>query len=177
MPVFASRVVGSMAVAGWLLTAAPASAYVTFCNEFNHLIYVAIAYPQDDGSWLSRGWMSLDPHECLPFDTALHLKTVYYRAASAPYRDARAKRGTYTWGKGDRAFAVWEDDNFNYWTAEKRVLNSRLEPFTAGPTTDDPEGLDVTITFEEGNVITSLKGNGAPGGSTGGSHQTHGSQD
>ena len=47
-----------------LLAGASAQAEIKFCSEFPHTVFVAIAYPQDGGSWLSRGWMSLNTGEC-----------------------------------------------------------------------------------------------------------------
>ncbi|CAN5265646.1 hypothetical protein BH10PSE9_BH10PSE9_09040 [soil metagenome] len=151
----ALRQLGCVALGLGLIAASPASAVVTFCNDFQHAIWVAIAYPQKDGSFLSRGWLALDPQHCGPFDTALKLNALYYRAESVTYKDAKGKKVRYSWGK-DRKFALWEDDNFNYWGAEAKVLNSRLELFSAGTTTDDEDGLDITLTFKEGSVITTL---------------------
>jgi uncharacterized membrane protein len=155
MTVSVSRFAAGLCALGSLLAPLPAGAGVSFCNEFDHAIWVAIAYPQTGDTWLSRGWLELDTHDCAPFDTALRLHTIYYRAESVTYRDAKGKKVRYSWGK-DRKFAMWEDDNFNYWGAEKKVLNSTLEPFSAGPTTDDEDGLRVIITFKEGAVITTL---------------------
>jgi hypothetical protein len=131
-----------------LLGAGAAHAEVLFCNQFGHVVNVAIAYPQTGGTFISRGWLSLSPGDCAPFDTALHLKSVYFRAESERYRDERGQRTRYAWGKG-RKFAMWERDNYQYYNAEQRVLNSTLEEFTAGPETDSGD-LSVTITFREG---------------------------
>lgn len=161
MTVSASRFAAGLCALGALLAPLPAGAVVSFCNEFDHAIWVAIAYPQANDTWLSRGWLALDPHDCAPFDTALRLHSIYYRAESVAYKNAKGKKVRYSWGE-DRKFAMWEDDNFNYWGAEKKVLNSTLELFSAGPTTDDENGLDVTIVFREGSVITTLNATKKP---------------
>ena len=41
-----------------MLAASSAKANIVFCNEFPAEVWVAIAYQQEDGSWLSRGWLS-----------------------------------------------------------------------------------------------------------------------
>jgi hypothetical protein len=155
MAACATRIASRLAALCLLAAPAPASALVTFCNEFGHAIWIAIAYPQSNETWVSRGWLALNKGECAPFDTALKLHAIYFRAESVEFKDARGKRVRQTWGK-DRAFAIWEDDNFNYWDADKKVLNSRLEPFVAGPTTTDADGLAVIITIQADAIVTSL---------------------
>ena len=128
-----------------LLAGASAQAKIKFCSEFPHTVFVAIAYPQDGGSWLSRGWMSLNTGECSVFDSALRVKTFYYRAESAPYRSG-SRRIKTSWGAG-RKFAIWEASNFNYWNAAERVLKSTLAEFSQGPQTSE-DAVSATVTFD-----------------------------
>jgi len=128
-----------------LLGAAPARADIIFCNKFGHAVNVAIAYPQPDGKFISRGWLSLSPGSCAPFDTALHVKTFYFRGESEQYRDDSGKQTRDFWGKG-RKFAMWENDNYQYYNAEERVFNSTLQEFTAGPEAESGD-VSVTVTF------------------------------
>ncbi len=121
---------------------------IVFCNQFDHLVYVAIAYPQTGGSFLSRGWMSLSPGDCSAFDTALRVKTFYFRGESENYRDKSGHQSKYSWGKG-KQFAVWENDNFQYYNAERRVMKSTLEEFTQGPESDSGD-VSAKVTFKEG---------------------------
>lgn len=132
-----------------------AKADIVFCNKSSfRLIYVAIAYPQSDGSFLSRGWMSVNQGECDNFDTALRIKSLYFRGESAWVRQGR-RRTRETWGKG-RAFAIWDNDNFQYYNAQERVLKSALENFTlAGEVTDGE--LDATVTFTDNGSVVSAK--------------------
>jgi hypothetical protein len=140
------------------LASVPAArADIVFCNDFNHPIFVAITYPQSDGGWVSRGWLSLALRECRQFDSALRVKTFYYRAESEPYSEG-GRRFVYTWGN-DRSFAIWPDDNFNYWDAARQVLNSKLVPFSQGPESPDPAGVSTTITFALGKVTTTFPRN------------------
>lgn len=125
---------------------------INFCNKTGALIYIAIAYPQTGGGFLSRGWMSIDDGECSIFDTALHVPTFYFRATGEWNRHGRTKERP-TWGKG-KMFAVWDNDNFQYYNAEERVLNSKLEEFTQGPTADNGD-VAATVTFTpEGSETT-----------------------
>jgi hypothetical protein len=138
------------------LVATQARADIVFCNKFPHEIFVAIAYPQVSGQWLSRGWMSIAPRDCAYFDSAIRVKTFYYRAESDPYRE-RGHRVKEVWGKSNRSFAIWENSNFEYWDASRRVLNSSLAPFTAGPVlqSKDPNaGVSAKVTFNADGTST-----------------------
>src|SRR5579871_5897077 len=149
MPFIASKTALMAAAFSLLLGIPGASAGIKFCSEFPATIWVAIAYPQDDGTgWLSRGWLELAQGDCYAFDTAIHVSSFYYRGMSKPYRNAQGRREIYTWGQG-KAFAVWERDNFQYYNAEQRVLNSTLENFTLGAE-NMGDGADVTVTFKDG---------------------------
>jgi hypothetical protein len=130
---------------------APASPSAT---KFSKTLYVAIAYPQDGGSWMSRGWLELAPGDCAPFDSAIRVTTFYFRAESTPYVDSSGGKVHDFWGQG-KSFAMWEDNNFQYYDAENEVLNSTLKPFTRGP-----EGLTdsskVTVTFTQAGSTVEL---------------------
>ena len=141
--------VGALIATVWLLGAGSAKAEITFCNEFDREIYVAIAYEQTGGSFLSRGWMNLMPGDCSQFDSAIRVKTFYYRAESVSYRE-KGQTKRYVWGDGSKdQFAVWDKDNFQYYDARKRVLKSTLKDFSQAPesSTDD---LSVKVTFKLG---------------------------
>ena len=129
-----------------LLPIHAAQATVVFCNEFPHSVYIAIAYPQDADHWLSRGWLALRTGSCLPFDTALSLRTFYYRGESETYRE-KGRKVVMSWGdNGDRSFATWENDNFQYYEAERQTLKSTLKGFSRGMDIPD-DNYDVTVTF------------------------------
>lgn len=149
-----NAITAALAGAALLSTVAVAKADVVFCNEFAETIYVAIAYPQGDNSWLSRGWLELANGECRPFDTALALKSFSYRAESDPFRSG-GRRVKNVWGSG-QSFAIWEDDNFEYWGAEERVLKSTLAPFSQGPEATGGGVLAVTVTFLADGKTTSV---------------------
>ncbi len=135
-----------------LLAIPTARADIVFCNKFAHTVYVAIAYPQQDGSWISRGWIALDTGECSEFDSAIRVKTFYYRGQTAQYREGRKQVRT-VWSSGDTKFAMWEKDNFNYWNAQTKVLNSTLAVFSkVGEATGD--AISVTVTFEADGIQT-----------------------
>ena len=123
---------GLIAAAGGLATLAPsaANANLIFCNKFTEQIYVAIAYQQKDGSWISRGWLNVDPGRCAYFDSSLTLNGYYYRVESAPYR-LNGHQAVEVWGDdGDGTFAIWDKNNFQYWNAQAKPLNSTMAKFT-----------------------------------------------
>ena len=111
-------------------------------------MYVAIAYSQSDQSWISRGWLEIDTGDCAEFDSALHPSTIYYRGESVPYRNAQGASVTRVWSTPGHQYAIWEKDNFNYWNAQEKVLNSTLADFSL---VGDGLAVDasVTVTFEE----------------------------
>ena len=141
------------AVVASLLVPATADAAIIFCNKFAHEVYVAIAYPQDNGLWMTRGWLSLDPGDCAPFDTAIHVKEFWYRSESVSYRNAAGTSVRMVWGN-KRKFAIWENDNFQYWNAEKQVLKSTLANFSQGASSSGGD-VSATVTFNaNGTSIT-----------------------
>ena len=130
-----------------------ARAEIQFCNKFPQKVYVAIAYPQGDESWISRGWLEIDTGDCAEFDSALHPSTIYYRGESVPYRNAQGASVTRVWSNSAHQFAIWEKDNFQYWNAQEKVLNSTLVDFSllANGLASD---ASVSVTFEEDGVHT-----------------------
>ena len=70
-----------------------------------------------------------------------------------PYRNAQGASVTRVWSTPGRQYAIWEKDNFNYWNAQEKVLNSTLVDFSLVG-----EGLaadaSVTVTFEEDGIHT-----------------------
>ena len=78
---------------------------ISFCNEFPHKLYIAIAYLQTDvNNYLSRGWLEVETGKCYVFDTAIRVPSFYYRAESETYRDGK-HRVKMEWGN-DKQFAV-----------------------------------------------------------------------
>jgi hypothetical protein len=152
MPV-AARACGCIAGLVCLLANAGArAADIRFCNDFPHLIYAAMAYPQEEGSWISRGWVAAETGQCYQFDSALRVKTFYYRGESVPYRDKSGKNIRSTWGAGMK-FAILENGNFNYWNAQNKVLNSSLAEFTKGVDIDEGAAT-VTVTFQADGKVS-----------------------
>jgi uncharacterized membrane protein len=148
-----------------LFAVSSARADIIFCNNFPHLAYVAIAYPQSDGSgsWVSRGWLNVDTGTCAEFDTALHVKTLYYRGESVSYQQGGKSEKTVWGGNGDAKFAIWENDNFNFWNAQTNALKSSLVVFTQVNATTTGDALSVRVTFEaDGIHVTTTTENSPP---------------
>jgi hypothetical protein len=152
---------GGLIAAVCLLGASGARAEITeiiFCNKFGHDVWIAIAYPQTGGSFISRGWMSLSDGQCVPFDTALRVTTFYFRGESVRYRDTDGRNKRFFWGKGEK-FAIWEDSNFQYYDAQKRVLKSTLAEFTQGPVASGGDvSSTVTFTPDGSQTTTTIPG-------------------
>jgi len=140
-------------VAAGCAATSSAQASIQFCNQFPQKIYVAIAYPQDDNSWVSRGWIEVDSGYCSEFDSALHPSALYYRAESVPFRNTHGVSVTQIWSGSGHQFAIWENDNFNYWNAQQKVLNSSLADFALVADGLAPDAT-VTVTIEQDGVHT-----------------------
>ena len=143
-----SRAAAALVMTASIFGATSSRAEIKFCNEFPHLVYVAMAYQQTGGSYISRGWMGLAPHDCNVFDTALRVGTFYFRGESEPYKDPKGHSTKYNWGKG-KIFAVFADTNFQIYDAEHKFPKSTFEEFTQGPQADSGD-VSATITFKEG---------------------------
>ncbi len=146
MSALASKLGGCAIGAACVFVNPAAKADIVFCNNFPHLVYVAVAYPQSDGSWVSRGWLNVSTGACSEFDTAVRVKTFYYRGESDPFSDG-GRQVKNIWGTDDDTkFAIYEDSNFNYWNAQTKILNSTLVGFIKGVETNE-DSLSVTVTF------------------------------
>jgi uncharacterized membrane protein len=150
--------IGVMLLALCSLLAMPnafaAEGEISFCNEFPHKVYVAIAYLQTDvNNYLSRGWLNIETGKCYVFDTALRLSTFYYYAESEPYKDGKKKVKT-SWGKG-KQFAV-RDAHFQSYNAEQKYSGMYFVEFSQGPEASGG-ALTTTITFlEDGRSMTTI---------------------
>ena len=133
------------------LAATDAQASVQFCNKFPREVYVAVAYSQDDDTWISRGWLDLRTGDCQEFDAALRPSTLYYRAESVSFRNAKGVSVTQVWGSAEHRYAIDPNNNFNYWNAQEKVLKSTLADFSLaaeGLTTES----SVTVTIEQDGI-------------------------
>jgi hypothetical protein len=108
---------------------------ISFCNNFKQRLYIALAYQQDDSSWISRGWLEVQPGTCRVFDSAIHLVKFYWRAESAWYVDSSSgKKSRTLWGdKGRMKFAIVESAHFNLYQATAPDSRSQLAGFIEEP--------------------------------------------
>jgi hypothetical protein len=51
---------------------------------------------------------------------------------------------------------MWENDNYQYYDAEQRVLKSTLQEFTQGPEAENGD-VSATVTFKEGGSVTTIR--------------------
>ena len=152
-----SRLISAV-LASFVLLAAPCARAgngdVSFCNEFPHKLYIAIAYLETDvNNYLSRGWLEVETGKCYIFDTAIRVPTFYYRAESETYRDGKHKV-KMEWGN-DKQFAV-RDANFQSYNAEKAYSGMRLAGFSKAPDSEGGSPITAIVTFTEtgGSNIT-----------------------
>jgi uncharacterized membrane protein len=116
---------------------------ITFCNEFPHKVYVAIAYLQTDvNNHLSRGWLNIETGKCYVFDTALRVNNFYYYAESDTYKDGKNKV-KMSWGKGQK-FAI-RDNSFQTYNAEGEHSGMKQVEFSKGP---ESSGAPLTCTVK-----------------------------
>jgi hypothetical protein len=144
MPLAGARSSSLLAAVACLLAGTDARADIIFCSYFSRLINIALAYPQVNDSWMSRGWLNLESGKCLHFDTTLNPRVFYYRGETEGYRN-RDQLVRTTWGAGMQ-FAIKEGASFNYWNAQAKAPDSMLAPFNKG--VDIADGVtSVTVTF------------------------------
>jgi Protein of unknown function (DUF1036) len=144
MPIAGARSSSLIAAVACLLAGTDARADIIFCSYFPRLINIALAYPQANETWMSRGWLNLESGKCLHFDTTLNPRVFHYRGETEGYRN-RDQLVRTTWGAGMQ-FAIKEGANFNYWNAQTKAPDSMLAPFNKG--VDIADGVtSVTITF------------------------------
>ncbi|MFZ2018743.1 MAG: DUF1036 domain-containing protein, partial [Methyloceanibacter sp.] len=141
----------SALLASFIVLAAPCARAgngdVSFCNEFPHKLYIAIAYLETDvNNYLSRGWLEVETGKCYIFDTAIRVPTFYYRAESETYRDGKHKV-KMEWGN-DKQFAV-RDANFQSYNAEKAYSGMRLAGFSKAPDSEGGSPITAIVTFTE----------------------------
>jgi uncharacterized membrane protein len=150
------------------LAVAPATAAsagdgeITFCNEFPHKVYIAIAYLQTDvNNYLTRGWLDIDTGKCYVFDTAIRVSSFYYHAESDSYKDGKSKV-KMNWGNG-KQFAV-RDANFQSYNAEKKYSGMYLAEFSQGPVSTGAP-LTAIVTFKEDASVETVIPAPSKGGS------------
>jgi uncharacterized membrane protein len=125
---------------------------ISFCNDFPHTLYIAIAYEEYPDNYISRGWLQVETGKCYVFDTAIRVKSFYYRAESETYRDGKHKV-KMLWGT-DRKFAI-KDSNFQSYNADKAYSGMRLAGFAKGAeSSGGPLTAIVTFTETGGSTIT-----------------------
>jgi uncharacterized membrane protein len=156
MALWRSRLIGAFGAAALVLPSNLARAGtgdITFCNDFPHKLFIALAYIQTDvNNYLSRGWLEVDTGKCYVFDTAIRVPTFYYRAESEPYKDGKHK--VKTWWGDEKKFAV-KDSHCQAYNAEKVYSGMHLAGFNKGPaSTGAPVTASVTFTATGGSNIT-----------------------
>ena len=160
----------AVALASVVLVASPSARAgtgdITFCNEFPHKVFIAIAYNQSDvNNYLSRGWLEIETGKCYIFDTAIRVPSFYWRAESEPYKDGKHRVKT-SWGD-DKSFAV-RDANFQSYNAEKVYSGMHFAGFNKGPeSSGGPITATISFTPTGGSTITVPAPEAGSGGGAG----------
>jgi uncharacterized membrane protein len=123
------------------------AADITVCNEFPRPVFMAFAWQERGGGWVSRGWRKVETGKCEndPFNLSeLKLTGFFYRGETDWYQVERSRRKN-SWGKTGKSFLVM-DKAFQFANADKAQRNARLEPFIPSMTsTSGPVSVRIII--------------------------------
>jgi uncharacterized membrane protein len=133
-----------------LLLPATSHAAVRFCNDFDHTVFVAVAYKMKSGSWYARGWLSVVNGQCSEFNNPpMHVATFLYRAETDDY-PSNGGQVREVWGNSeDKKFAV-TDDGFAWENADSptgKPAEARMAGFVDTNATNVDGDLSITVTF------------------------------
>ena len=138
---------------GW---SSSALAAVQFCNKFECPVHFSVAYQSPQG-WVSQGWFSTDPKDCVTPQSLADLTDFFWTAETGPYM-LNGEEVKTTWGKG-KTFSVkdFKDFPFTVNNADKRQNKTRPNPF-AGPVSFDGSAIVATVTIEADSSSTTVLG-------------------
>lgn len=160
-----SALLKSVVLACFLATCAQrADAAIKICNNFSQTVYFAMAYAQPgyEESYISRGWLVLNPNGgCDQFDSALHLSAFWYYAETNEYKVSKHTNNKNTWGsvRADKQFWIATNsfnfiNNLNDNQSRPGDPGARLVGFTRSVESKDSE-LDETLTIEADGINVS----------------------
>lgn len=134
---------------GW---SSSALAAVQFCNKLERPVHFSVVYQSPQG-WVSQGWFSIDPQDCVTPQSLADLTDFFWTAETGPYM-LDGKEVKTTWGKG-KTFSVkdFKDSPFTVTKADKQQQGSRLNPFT-GPVSFGLPAIVATVTIEADSSST-----------------------
>ncbi|MDX8529439.1 DUF1036 domain-containing protein [Mesorhizobium sp. VK25A] len=146
------------------MSAERAEAAIKICNNFSQTVYFAMAYAQPgyDESYISRGWLVLNPNGgCDQFDSALHLTVFWYYAETNQYKVSKNVKNKNMWGsvRADKQFWIATNsfnfiNNLNDNQSRPGDPGARLVGFTRSVESKDSE-LDETLTIEADGINVS----------------------
>ena len=103
MKVLARAAALAFVLVGTVLSARPAHADLTICNQYRETIYTAYGF-NNGTDWVSRGWWQIDPGQCVALISGALTNRYYY-----VYADT--ENGDYYWG-GDYMFCISKPNAF-----------------------------------------------------------------
>jgi len=113
-----------LAVFFLLASGSVALAKIQFCNNFEHPIFVALAF-QQNGEWITEGWLEVDVNKCVIDPKHPDVTSFYYYGETNTF-----DKSQWSWGK-DKEFSV-KDDDFTLHGADKSQPGARFVKFS-GP--------------------------------------------
>jgi tetratricopeptide (TPR) repeat protein len=113
-----------LAVFCLLTSGSVALAKIQFCNDFQHPIFVTLAF-QQNGEWTTEGWLEVDVNKCVIDAKHPDVTSFYYYGETNTFGKQQ-----WSWGK-DKQFDVKNDD-FTLRNADKPQPGARFVKF-AGP--------------------------------------------
>ncbi len=134
-----------LAVLLLIISGSQASAKLQICNKFMHPVHTALAY-QQNGVWVSDGWITVDTNKCLIDTTHADITSFYYYGETDTF-----DRQTWSWGR-DKDFSVKTGD-FTFRNADTQQRGARLVKFS-GPRTYKLPQTTVVLTFEQDLTVT-----------------------
>lgn len=135
------------------LTSAKSFAAIKFCNEFEHPVRFAVAFPTKNG-WVSEGWVTVQSKSCQSDGKHAELTEFYWRGETDWIKTQGGRTKTkWSWGK-TRRFSV-KDASFSFANADTKGRGARLEGFSGPVTVKSPSLVEATVTIVDAkNTMT-----------------------
>lgn len=124
------------------MSGSQALAAIKFCNNFEHQVQFAVAF-QDQGGWVSEGWISVAPNACQTDSKHADLTEFYWRGET-DWIKTKGGRTQWSWGK-DRQFSV-KDGSFAFKNSDQKLKGAHLVGFI-GPVKINAPSIAVTLTI------------------------------
>jgi Tfp pilus assembly protein PilF len=127
------------------LTSSKAFAAIKLCNEFEHPVRFAVAFPTKDG-WVSEGWVTVQSKSCQNDSKHADLTEFYWRGET-DWIKTQGGRTKTQWSWGNRRNFSVKDAPFALANADRKGRGARLEGFFGPVMVKAPSLIQVTLTI------------------------------